>query len=159
MLQFRGKSYGCAIELAAQMLAGKWKGCIMCHLMNRNKRYAELHNEIPDVSQKVLTQQRRAMEKDGLLTRTIIYKQPMEVTYSLTQRGRATLSVLMSICLWVQESMPVKGAEYCCCTSAPIPGGTVRPVQKQITKFSAHQDGKGWSLSRDPSLYPKAGLR
>jgi DNA-binding HxlR family transcriptional regulator len=143
MLQFRGKSYGCAIELAAQMLAGKWKGCIMCHLMNRDKRYAELHNEIPDVSQKVLTQQLRAMEKDGLLTRTIVYKQPMEVTYSLTKRGRATLPILMSICLWVQENMPVEGVEYCRCAPLTISGETVRPVQKQITKFSAHQDGKG----------------
>ena len=78
------------IETALRMLEGRWKMVIIFHLFDRSTlRFSELERTIPGVSQKMLIQQLRELERDGIVTRKIYPQVPPKVEYSLTKWGKA----------------------------------------------------------------------
>ncbi len=89
------------IESAFRMLEGRWKMVIIFHLFDRTVlRFSELERAIPAVSQKMLIQQLRELERDGIVTRTIYPQVPPKVEYRLTAWGQAMCPALDSLLEW-----------------------------------------------------------
>src|SRR4051812_4158200 len=78
----------------------KWTALVMCGLSTGSKRHGELRDRIAGVSQKMLTQTLRGLERDGLVTRTITPSVPVRVDYELTALGKTLLPVVDAIKRW-----------------------------------------------------------
>jgi DNA-binding HxlR family transcriptional regulator len=89
------------IETAFRMLEGRWKMVIIFHLFDKGTmRFSELEKAIPAVSQKMLIQQLRSLEQDGIVTRIVYPQVPPKVEYSLTAWGQAMCPALDSLLEW-----------------------------------------------------------
>lgn len=106
MIKVKDKEYSCPIEVSMNLIAGKWKLLIMWHLRNKTRRFGELQKKIPNVTQKMLTQQLRELEADGLINREVYPVVPPKVEYSLTPFGESFKPVLNMMLVW--------GHEYAC---------------------------------------------
>lgn len=100
MIQFKNETYQCAMELTLALIGGKWKSLILWHLGTDILRFSQLRQRMPRVTQKMLTQQLRELEKDGLVQRHIYAQVPPKVEYSLSEAGKSILPVLDSLCQW-----------------------------------------------------------
>lgn len=103
MIKFRDKEYSCPIEVAMNLIAGKWKLLIMWHLRNKTRRFGALQRKIPNITQKMLTQQLRELEEDGLVHREVYAVVPPKVEYSLTPFGKAMKPILDMMLVWGHE--------------------------------------------------------
>ncbi len=83
----RDHQMACPVEGLLGMVVGKWKVSILWWLQQEAKRYTELQQALPGVTQKMLTQQLRELEHDGLVQRTVYPEVPSRVEYSLTKFG------------------------------------------------------------------------
>lgn len=89
------------MELVLQIVGGKWKPLILWHLGREGvQRFGELKNILPRITQKMLTQQLRELEADGMVVRTVYAEVPPRVEYSLTDMGRSFMSLLEQMCAW-----------------------------------------------------------
>lgn len=96
-----GKHYFCSVELALQVIGGKWKPIILWHLRTGEKqRFGELRRHMPNVTQKMLTQQLRELESDGMILRKVHPQVPPKVEYSLTSLGQSVMPVLDQLSRW-----------------------------------------------------------
>jgi len=97
----RGREYYCTVELTLNIIGGKWKPIILYHLGNGGtRRFGELKKAMPNITQKMLTQQLRELEHDGLVHRKVYAEVPPRVEYSLTEFGLTILPVLQSLSQW-----------------------------------------------------------
>ncbi|KGN02328.1 HxlR family transcriptional regulator [Clostridium novyi A str. 4570] len=94
------KTYSCGMELTMDVIGGKWKTVILWHLRNRTLRFSQLKRRLNGITQKMLTQQLRELERDGLVNRTVYPQVPPKVEYSLTDYGKHIIPVLYSIYSW-----------------------------------------------------------
>jgi DNA-binding HxlR family transcriptional regulator len=90
----------CAVNITIGMLAGKWKPVILQHLSGGELRFIQLWRLLPRVSKKVLLEQLRQLEADGLVQRHAYIKFPPEVGYALTAKGESLLPILRLIDQW-----------------------------------------------------------
>lgn len=89
------------VEAALKMIEGRWKLVILFHLFGgRILRFSELERAIPDISQKMLIQQLRQMEADGIVQRTVYPEVPPKVEYGLTEWGQALCPALDALLTW-----------------------------------------------------------
>lgn len=89
------------VERALRMLDGRWKLVILFHLFGgKVLRFSELERAIPGISQKMLIQQLRQLEEDGIVLRTIYHQVPPKVEYSLTPWGQSLCPALDSLLTW-----------------------------------------------------------
>ncbi|XOB63977.1 winged helix-turn-helix transcriptional regulator [Deferribacteres bacterium DY0037] len=103
MINVKGKEHSCPIEVSMNLIAGKWKLLIMWHLLKKTRRFGELQKKITNVTQKMLTQQLRELEADGLIHREVYPIVPPKVEYSLTPFGRSFEPVLNMMIVWGYE--------------------------------------------------------
>ncbi|MDD2830487.1 MAG: helix-turn-helix domain-containing protein [Sulfuricurvum sp.] len=97
--------FNCPFELTMEVIGGKWKGLILWHLLDKKVlRNGEMLRLMPRITQKMLTQQLREMEENGLVSRVIYEQVPPKVEYSLTSHGEALRPILNQMIDW--------GAEY-----------------------------------------------
>ncbi|MCF6160473.1 MAG: helix-turn-helix transcriptional regulator [Furfurilactobacillus sp.] len=95
------KTYNIGVEATLEVIGGKWKPIILCHLGKGQQRSSELRREIPDITQKVLTQQLRELESDGIIVRHVHgTKAPFCVTYDLTAFGKTLGGILVQMSVW-----------------------------------------------------------
>jgi DNA-binding HxlR family transcriptional regulator len=106
----RTKTYNCPVEAAIDVFGGKWKAVILWWLQQRTWRFAELRRQIPGITEKMLTQQLRELEADGIVARRVYPTVPPKVEYSLTDYGRSLKRALKSICDWGHNHMARIGA-------------------------------------------------
>jgi len=101
------------VEKALKLLEGRWKLVILFHLFGgRVLRFSELERAIPAVSQKMLIQQLRQLEQDGIVRRTIFHQVPPKVEYSLTDWGQALCPALDALLAWAaQREAPTGGCD------------------------------------------------
>lgn len=90
----------CPTRLVLNRIADKWTVLVVSSLDSGTKRFSALQREIDGVSQKMLTQTLRGLERDGLVTRTIYPSVPPKVEYSLTPLGRTLVGLLDAIRVW-----------------------------------------------------------
>ena len=90
----------CPVATTVQLIGSKWKLLIMRNLLTRPWRFNELRNNLEGVSQKVLTDSLRAMEKDGIIIRTVYPEVPPRVEYSLSGLGESMRPILDSMEAW-----------------------------------------------------------
>lgn len=101
MLEFKNKYYTCTFEITIDLIGGKWKPLIIWHLGNKGtKRFNEIKKLLPKITQKMLTQQLRELEADGLITRKVYAEVPPKVEYSLTDLGESLMPILKMMCDW-----------------------------------------------------------
>ncbi len=100
--------YGCPIKATANTLAGKWKVMIVWHLSFGTLRFAELRGLLPGVSEKVLTEQLRELESDGIVRRAVTPASPPRVDYSLTPAGDELIPIMQSMCDWGSSHLGVE---------------------------------------------------
>ena len=98
------KTYNCPVEAAVDVFGGKWKALILWWLQQRTWRFAELRRQIPGITEKMLTQQLRELEADGIVERRVYATVPPKVEYSLTERGLELANVLKPLCEWGTEN-------------------------------------------------------
>lgn len=95
-IKYGGKTYYCSLEL----IGGKWKTMMLYHLRNGPLRSSELQRRMRDISGKMFTQTARALEKNGLIVRTIFPVIPPKVEYSLSSLGMSAIPVIMDMGYW-----------------------------------------------------------
>lgn len=100
-------SPGCAVEAALSLIDGKWKGVVLYHLLEGTHRFNEIRRRIPNVTQRMLTNQLRELEADGLILRTVYAEVPPKVEYSLTARGRSLEPVIAALKAWADGHIDV----------------------------------------------------
>ena len=93
----------CPVEITMELIGNKWKILILRELMEGTKRFGELKKSIGAITQKVLTQNLRTMEDDGLLERKVFAEVPPKVEYTLTNTGYSLKRVLNSMFMWGEE--------------------------------------------------------
>jgi len=93
------------VELVMGVIAGKWKPAIIYALVtNGTLRFNELRRLIPKVSQRMLTQQLRDLERHGLIDRVFYPEIPPRVEYSVTKLGRTLHPIFKSVCSWAEKN-------------------------------------------------------
>jgi len=97
----RGKQYYCNVELTLHVIGGKWKPIIIYRLGDEGTlRFSEIKRSIPNITQKMLTQQLRELEADGVVHREVYPQVPPKVEYSLTELGKTVMPLMASLCQW-----------------------------------------------------------
>jgi len=93
------------VEVVMGVIAGKWKPAIIYALVtNGTLRFSELRRLIPKVSQRMLTQQLRDLERHGLVDRVFYPEIPPRVEYSVTKLGRTLHPIFKSVCSWAEKN-------------------------------------------------------
>ena len=90
----------CPLEKVVEIIDGKWTVLILWHLRDQSLRFSELQGKIPDVTQKMLTQQLRHLEKHHLVHREVYPEIPPRVEYSLTDYGKSLKPILLELNDW-----------------------------------------------------------
>lgn len=95
------KIYYCPVEVTLELIGGRWKPLILWHLKERGVlRHGQLKRLIPTITQKMLTQQLRQLESDGLVQRKQYAEVPPRVEYSMTADGHELQAMLDLFCHW-----------------------------------------------------------
>jgi DNA-binding HxlR family transcriptional regulator len=97
--------FTCGLDATLKIISGKWKPLILYFLLRGPTRYGELKRAVRDVSDKVLIQQLKELEADGVLRRTDYKEVPPRVDYTLTQLGDSLAQALEPLCTWGTENM------------------------------------------------------
>ena len=94
----------CPVEYTASLLGNKWKPLILRELLSGTKRYNELTRNVVGISPKVLTENLRELEEDGVISRKVYPEVPPKVEYSLTEKGNDLKDII--------EAMKTFGIKY-----------------------------------------------
>ncbi|MBP2026844.1 DNA-binding HxlR family transcriptional regulator [Acetoanaerobium pronyense] len=95
--------YICSLGLTIDLIGGKWKLMILWYLIEESKRFTELKKSIPDISQKVLTEQLRELESSKIISRKVYATVPPTVEYSMTKYGESLIPILNDLCEWSKK--------------------------------------------------------
>ena len=96
----------CEMEVTLKMIGGKCKPLILEHLITHGtRRFSRLQRQLPQVSQRTLTNQLRELEADGLLTRQVYPQVPPRVEYTITPKGQSLSEILELMCAWGEKNI------------------------------------------------------
>jgi DNA-binding HxlR family transcriptional regulator len=96
----------CPSRRLLDRISDKWVALAVKSLMDGPKRYSEVSHQLAGVSQKMLTQTLRGLERDGMVTRTVTPSVPVRVDYELTPLGESLAGVLAQLKAWAEQHMP-----------------------------------------------------
>lgn len=105
------ESYHCTIEAGIAMIGGKYKVMILYYLMQGALRYNQIAKALPKATPKMLSQQLKELESDGIIKRTLYPVVPPKTEYNLTPLGEALKPVIESLCAWSQYYYEACGVE------------------------------------------------
>ena len=122
------RSYHCPVEATLDLIGGKYKTLILWHLAGGPQRFSQLQRLILRATPKMLTQQLRELEEDGLIHREVFPVVPPRVEYSLTVRGESLLPILHAMRDWGTAFLREQNLEpncsmigtSCCCDGKPV---------------------------------------
>jgi DNA-binding HxlR family transcriptional regulator len=100
VIDLYGDTYHCALDVTMSFIGGKWKSVILWYLRNKTMRFSQLKKQIPDITEKMLSLQLKALEQSGLVKREVFMEVPLKVEYSLTDFGKSLSPVIESIAKW-----------------------------------------------------------
>ena len=90
-------------HVAVELIGGRWTGAIINRLLAGRARFNELRAAVPEISDRMLSERLRALEIEGLVTRTVVPETPVRVEYELTSKGRALQESLDAIGKWASR--------------------------------------------------------
>jgi len=90
----------CPVQVTLSVIGGKWKPVILWNIAQETVRFNQLHRQIGDITQKMLTQELRQLEHSGLVRREVFPESPPHVEYSLTPHGQSLWPVLQAMETW-----------------------------------------------------------
>lgn len=100
------KKFKCPVEYTLSIMGGKWKPIILWQLAIEGvRRYGEIKRGVAGITHKMLSQQLKELESDGLIHRKEYHQIPPKVEYSLTDKGTSLIPVLRTMCDWGREHM------------------------------------------------------
>jgi len=94
------ENHGCPVQATINVMSGKWKVQILWHLSFGPLRFAQMRKKLKSISEKVLTDQLRQLEKDGVVRRDVSGSVPPAVSYSLNEEGEKLVPMMESLCNW-----------------------------------------------------------
>jgi len=97
--------FTCGLDATLRVIAGKWKPLILYFLIQGPNRYGALKRAVRGVSDKMLIQQLKELEADGVVTRKDYQEVPPRVDYTLTPLGRTLAEALVPLCNWGSDNM------------------------------------------------------
>lgn len=98
------KLFNCNVELALDIIRGKWKPLIICQIgANENIRYGELKRKIPNINERVLTRQLRELEDNKIIERKTYEGAVLKVEYYLTDTGKSLTPTLLELGQWGKQ--------------------------------------------------------
>lgn len=103
------QDFHCALDVTMHFIGGKWKAVVLWYLRKDKKRFGELKKLIPDITDKMLTLQLRALEEDGLVSRKVYPQVPPRVEYALTEEGKSMVPVVETIAKWGRDKAEKEG--------------------------------------------------
>jgi DNA-binding HxlR family transcriptional regulator len=106
--------YNCPVDATLKLIGGKYKSLILWHLVERTLRFSELKAFVENATPKMLTQQLRELEADGLINRKIYPVIPPKVEYSLSATGITLKPILEAMYLWGENYLETKGLKVNC---------------------------------------------
>ena len=95
---------GCSVEVTLDLIDGKWKGVILYHLQSGRLRFGELRKRLPNITQRMLTKQLRALEEDDLIIRKVYAEVPPRVDYELSETGQRLRPVIDALKAWGDDN-------------------------------------------------------
>lgn len=114
------RNKNCPVSHTLRLIGGKYKALLLWHLTGQTLRFNELHKLVPEATPKMLTQQLRELEEDGLILRTVYPVVPPKVEYSLTPLGQSLFPILEAMYRWGSERMTENGQTPECSMNAGI---------------------------------------
>lgn len=99
------EEFACGLDAALAVIGGKWKPLILFHLAHGTRRYGDLRRAVGSVTHKVIIQQLKDLEADGIIDRFDHKEIPPRVDYSLTPFGRTLAKALAPLCVWGTEHL------------------------------------------------------
>lgn len=99
------ETYFCPVTATVSVIGGKWKPIILWNLFQEKRRFSQLKKFIPGITQKMLTQQLRELESDGIVHREVFPVVPPQVEYSLTTKGFSLAPILQAMEKWGNTNM------------------------------------------------------
>ena len=92
--------FDCPVNATLHVIGGRWKILVIYHLADGIARFNKLQRAVPGISKRVLAQQLRQLERDGIVSRKVYDQSPPRVEYSLTDFGRTLEPVMERLCEW-----------------------------------------------------------
>lgn len=108
----------CPVSATIRLIGGKYKALLLWHLTGQTLRFNQLHRLVPEATPKMLTQQLRELEQDGLILRTVYPVVPPHVDYSLTPLGESLFPILEAMYQWGSALMKEEGLTPSCSMDA-----------------------------------------
>jgi DNA-binding HxlR family transcriptional regulator len=93
----------CATTTTLQVIGGRWKLILIANMLSQPRRFSELQRAVPYATRKMLTEQLRELEADGIVHREVYPQMPPKVEYSLTPLGQTLRPVIEAILLWGRQ--------------------------------------------------------
>jgi DNA-binding HxlR family transcriptional regulator len=115
-----GAARHCPVETTISLIGGKYKSLILWKLMGGTLRFSQLRKELLSATPKMLTQQLRELESDGLISRTVFPEVPPRVEYALTDTGKSIAPILEAIYSWGSGYLNERGIDVNC-SMKPFP--------------------------------------
>ena len=113
MIRLHNKTYTCPVDVTLGFIGGKWKLLILSHLHQFDKKsYSEIRDNLPGVSEKMLSQQLKELERDNLLEKNILSVKPYRVEYLLSKEGKSLAPLYEFVSHWGIRYLKKNGIDY-----------------------------------------------
>ena len=113
MIQLNGNTYTCPVDVTLSLIGGKWKLLILFHLHYFIKKsYSEIKLNLPGISEKMLSQQLKELERDHLIMKKQVSVKPNRVEYLLTDRGKSMGPLYEFISQWGIDYLKENNIDY-----------------------------------------------
>ncbi|MCM3882515.1 helix-turn-helix domain-containing protein [Frankia sp. R82] len=117
------RAYHCPVEVTLEVIGARWTPVILAHLKENDRlRFGQIRRLIPDISEKMLTQRLRELERAGIIDRTLVRAAPAQVEYRLTTAGRGLSPVLNAMWDWGRQRATTMGLTITPVPADPRPG-------------------------------------
>ena len=130
----------CPVSATIRLIGGKYKALLLWHLTGQTLRFNQLHRLVPEATPKMLTQQLRELEEDGLISRTVYQVVPPRVDYSLTALGESLFPILEAMYRWGSALMQDERLTPACTMTDSY--STTKKEQEYCPSCSCHARSK-----------------
>lgn len=100
---YRDNEYYCSLELAMELIGGKWKTMMLFHLKDGAMRSGDLQRTLKGIANKMFTQTARELEADELIERIVYPVVPPKVEYVLSEKGKSVLPIILQLAKWGEQ--------------------------------------------------------